>query len=107
MILDIDASSSGESPSCFGIGCDVFLLKLSCCLQENLPLWATIQEMRLISCDGQQQSPEEGWVVVDMLIVLMLMMVVVDMGFIGINSLIMMSACGVTNKVCECYIGNP
>ena len=32
--------------------------------------------MRLISCDGQQQSPEEGWVVVDMLIVLMLMVVV-------------------------------
>ena len=85
----------------------LFLFKSSCCGQENLPLWAIIQEMRLISCDGQQQSPEEGWVVVDMLIVLMLMMVVVDMGFIGINSLIMMSACGVTNKVCECYIGNP
>ena len=75
MILDIDASSSEESPSCFGIGCDAFLLKLSCCLQENLLLWATIQE---ISCDGQQQSPEEGWAVVDLLIVLMLM-VVVDM----------------------------
>ena len=79
---------------------------MSCCLQENLPLWATIQEMRLISCDGQQQSPEEGWSVVDLLIVLMLM-VVVDMVVIGINNLIMMSLCGVTNKVCECYIGNP
>ena len=87
MILDIDASSSEESPSCFGIGCDAFLLKLGCCLQENLPLWATIQEMRLISCDGQQQSPEEGWAVVDLLIVLMLM-VVVDMVVIGINNLI-------------------
>ena len=76
MILDIDASSSEESPSCFGIAFDLFLLKLSCGLQENLPLWATIQEMRLISCDGQQQSPEEGWAVVDLLIVLMLMMVV-------------------------------
>ena len=106
MILDIDASSSEESPSCFGIGCDVFLLKLGCCLQENLPLWATIQEMRLKSCDGLQQSPEEGWMVVDILIVLMLM-VVVDMVVIGINNLIMMSACGVNNTVYECYIGNP
>ena len=69
-------------------------------------MWATIQEMRLISCDGQQQSPVEGWAVVDLLIVLMLM-VVVDMVVIGITNLIMMSACGVTNKVCECYIGNP
>ena len=59
--------------------------------------------MRLISCDGQQQSPEEGWAVVDLLIVLMLM-VVVDMVVIGINNLIMMSACGVTNKVCECIL---
>ena len=79
---------------------------MSCCLQENLPLWATIQEMRLISCDGQQQSPEEGWAVVDLLIVLMLM-VVVDMVVIGINNLIMMLACGVNNKVYKCYIGNP
>ena len=43
---------------------------------------------------------------VDLLIVLMLM-VVVDRVVIGITNLIMMSACGVTNKVCECYIGNP
>ena len=33
--------------------------------------------------------------------------VVVDMVVIGINNLIMMSACGVNNKVYECYIGNP
>ena len=43
---------------------------------------------------------------VDLLIVLMLM-VVLDMVVIGITNLIMMSACGVTNKVRECYIGNP
>ena len=62
--------------------------------------------MRLISCDGRQQSPVEGWTVVDMLTVLMLM-AMVDRVVIGITNLIMMSACGVTNKVCECYIGNP
>ena len=33
--------------------------------------------------------------------------VVVDMVVIGINNLIRMSACSVTSKVCECYIGNP
>ena len=43
---------------------------------------------------------------VDMLIVLMLM-VVVDRVVIGVDNFIMMSACGVTNKVRECYIGNP
>ena len=84
----------------------LFLFKSSCCGQENLPLWATIQEMRLISCDGRQQSPVEGWTVVDMLTVLMLM-AMVDRVVIGVDNFIMMSACGVTNKVCECYIGNP
>ena len=43
---------------------------------------------------------------VDLLIVLMLM-VVVDRVVIGVDNFIMMSACGVTNKVRECYIGNP
>ena len=41
--------------------------------------------MRLISCDGQQQSPVEGWAVVDLLIVLMLM-VVVDRVVIGVDN---------------------